>query len=257
MRTLTTTQQDLQDYLLHGRTDALQDLIVADTHINTDTRLKIYFNGYRLRLIETLADDFEKLKIIMGDERFDELAEQYIDAQPSRFFSLRDFGGAFPQFLSNHTAYQNFPFLAEMAKFEWTMAYTLDAADAPSLSLDYFSSLPAEKWPELQIHFHPSVRMLQFSWDVPEIWYSIEQGEEERMPQSSIHPVSWLIFRKNNQCLFRSCTEEEAFAYVYMQEDHHFAELCHVLAERMPEEKIAPFALGCLKSWLEEGLIVS
>lgn len=256
MSTLANTQQNLQDYLLYGNMDGLQDLVVEHPHLNIDTRLKIYFDGYRLRLIEALTDDFEKLKIIMGEERFDKLAREYIDAQPSRFFSLRDFGGNFPEFLHNHADYQHIPFLAEMAKFEWAMAFTLDAADAIPLSMEYFSALPAEKWPELKIQFHPSVRMLQFSWDVPEIWYLIEQEEEERAPQASAMPVSWLIFRKDNRSYFRSCSEEEAWAYVYMQEQHNFAQLCEALSNRMPEDKIAAYALSILRLWLDEGLIV-
>ncbi len=254
--TLAATQQSMYDYLIANKLDALQALVLDNTDLKLNTRLRIYYDGYRLRLIDTLAEDFPKLKSFMGDDRFEALAREYIDKYPSRFFTLRHFGKRFPQFLYNHSSYQHHLYLGELAQFEWALSNTLDATDAASLTFEHFSSLPAEKWPDLKIQFHPSVILLKLYWDMPQIWHAIDQAEEERDPKTCAKPQAWLLYRKAYTSFFRSCSEDEAFALAYMQAKHNFAELCAALCERMSEDKVANFALGYLKLWLDEGLIV-
>ena len=95
MSTLSDTQARFQAYVLAGEGGIVTEIAGADDAFQR-TRLDIYFNAYRLRLAEALATDYEILKAHIGDEFFDTIARDYIDARPSVFRNVRWFGGLSP-----------------------------------------------------------------------------------------------------------------------------------------------------------------
>ena len=52
--------------------------------------LDVYANMYASRLHDALAEDYPKLRVALGDERFSALATEYLGAHPPRSFTLRD-----------------------------------------------------------------------------------------------------------------------------------------------------------------------
>ncbi len=83
-----------------------------------------------------------------------------------------------PQFLATHADYAAVPVLAELARWEWAMADAFDAADAAPLTHDSAraASLPRQ-WAQLRFRWHPSVRRLDLSWNVPQLWQALSDDE--------------------------------------------------------------------------------
>ena len=75
------------------------NLIRATSTNDAVQRLEIYQKGYKIRMIESLRDDFEDIVFEIGDEKFKEIASKYLDANPSRFWSLAEVSLEFPSFL--------------------------------------------------------------------------------------------------------------------------------------------------------------
>ena len=156
---LDQLQNGFQKYVLH--LDGGIEPFIRDGATETAAvRLEIYAEAYRLRLVEVLTDQYPALSGWLGPEDFDRLAIGYIDACPSRNFSVREFGAVLGDFLSHMSPYQERPALAEMARFEWALAGAFDAADIPSLQHEDLASIPAPEWPFLELLFHPGVRRL-------------------------------------------------------------------------------------------------
>jgi len=96
---LTDLQAAFQDFLLTGSTGFAQS--VRDTRkAQRQTLLDVYRDGYALRLIEVLENDYPGVLAMAGPADFDYMARAYVAAHPSRFRSVRWFGGKLADFLA-------------------------------------------------------------------------------------------------------------------------------------------------------------
>lgn len=255
-------QNHFQTYIINSEKTASDDIILnqiaSSGSVTPITGLNIYYKAYRLRLIEILSSDFPKLKKMLGENEFETLAVEYIDNFPSKFSSVRHFGQDFPNFLKTHSEYRQKAYFAEMAAFEWILGDTLDAADASLETLGTLKSIAATEWHHLKLNFHPSFRTIQLFWNVPQIWQSIEY-DEEHIPQytKAAKPILWIMVRSNLQCAFRSAEENEAYVLELGLNGNTFGEICEKLCDKMAEEKVPYFALGCLQNWIKEAFISS
>src|SRR3954466_7897082 len=100
MKQLAQIQAKFQDYVLGGN-PVLAGEIEGDNEEVRETRLAIYRNAYRLRLIEVLSTDYEVLRAYMGGAPFDALADDYVAAYPSTFRNVRWFGSKLAEFLES------------------------------------------------------------------------------------------------------------------------------------------------------------
>ncbi|MGH8866218.1 MAG: DNA-binding domain-containing protein, partial [Burkholderiales bacterium] len=110
MSTLIGTQSRFQAYVLAGDGAIVEEIAGADD-ASRRSRLDIYYNAYRLRLAEALTTDYEILKSYIGDEIFDAIVRDYIDARPSVFRNVRWFGGHLADFLRDQPRYAGQPIL--------------------------------------------------------------------------------------------------------------------------------------------------
>jgi len=247
MNSLLRLQENLFAWLLQGD-GQIKGQVVETEKVSANIRLGIYADAYRLRLLKALQDSFPALHTLLGDERFQELGLAYIEAYPSQHFSIRYFGDHLSDFLARTPVYQETPVLYEMAVFEWTLRDVFDAADCATISLAALKKIAPEEWKNLHFRFHPSVRRVDFSWNVPSLWKAIEEGEIR--PQKNDYPIGWLFWRKDLRIFFRSVTVEEAWALDAIFDNQCFAEICAGLCEA---QRAADFVLR----WVEEGLLAA
>jgi len=257
MTELHTLQSQFQNYLTHGNIDPLLAQIAPSNTFAANRRLAVYFDAYRIRLHEILQLDFPKVRILMGEDNFRKAFVEYLTEYPSRHFSVRYFGQFFPDFLEKHADFSDYPFLAEMAQFEWALNHTLDAADASILTLPMLSSIPPDRWYKLTFSLHPSVVWRDFSWNVPALWKAIDNDEPPRLPTISPFPVLWLCCRKGLRSLFHSCTPAEQCLFKALQAGGDFSEMCASLIDIVHEADIPRIAAQALHQWVQEELLKS
>ena len=126
MSRLLKIQDAFQRFLLGGD-PTIGSHVVGTQRVPVETRLGIYGNGYRLRLIEVLQKSFPVLAQLL-DEKFEALAASYVEAHPSTFFNIRWYGDRMAEFLAADAEYSKVPILAEMARWAWAMGGVFDAA---------------------------------------------------------------------------------------------------------------------------------
>lgn len=251
---LARLQQTFQAYLLAGD-PAVRREIVDSERVSADTRLGIYANAYRLRLLEALTTDYPGLKAMAGDEEFERLGSAYIDAHPSRHRSLRWFGDALGEFLRTTEPYARYPVFAEMAAFEWAMSDAFDAEDRPPVTVSDMAAIAPDTWPVLTFATHPSMRRLDLRWNVPTVWKAIDTGAEPPALDEGVHPLGWLVWRADLLTHYRSLTVDEAWALDEVRRGVTFAAICAGLTEWIDAAHVASHAAGLLKRWIEDGLI--
>jgi hypothetical protein len=254
---LADLQRAFQDYVLQsddGFAGSVRDTSKADR----TTLLDVYRDGYALRLIEVLTTDYPGVLAITGPADFDHMARAYIAAHPSRHPSVRWVGRHLADFLGSTPPYDKSPAVAEMARFEWALGEAFDSPDQEPVVADAILSVPAEAWETISFAPLPSLRRMDFAFDVPPSWQRREEVEPGELEVPALAaPVAWAIWRPELMSNFRSLDPDEAAILDAMMEGRPFPALCEALLPYVEEDHAPARAASLLRSWIEEGMVGS
>ncbi|MDJ0929398.1 MAG: DNA-binding domain-containing protein [Gammaproteobacteria bacterium] len=253
MSELNRAQQEFQQHLMAGDSTVVKR-IVGDARAPAQERLDVYYQAYRLRLIEVLENDFAGLKALLGDD-FAVMVNGYLHAHPSQHPSVRWFGRRLQEFLATVAPWCERFELAEMAAFEWAWGQAFDAADAAVREPDALARISPDAWADLQLELHPSLRFLQLRTNVPMIFGAV--ARDESMPDlvTETEPVDWLVWRRDLVVRWRSLTVDEAWALQAIADGASFAQLCEGLCDWHDVADVPIRAASFLRGWLTDGLI--
>ena len=284
MSGFTDLQTDFQTYLLKGGKHMLAR-VTGTPKVSAETRLAIYYDAYRLRLLEALDSNYPVLHVWLGDDEFQKLGLLYLRDNPSAHFSIRYFGHRLPEYLASEE-FNDRPYLAEMAAFEWAISAAFDSEDGRITQIEDMGAVPPEAWPDMRLQLHASVQRLDLKWNVPVIWKTIQEnlqaekqadscrGEASNMPskhsenqdspeyishvpppEAVDYPQAWLVWRQDLRNYFRSLSVDEAWALDAVRGGETFASVCEGLCEWIDPQHVAPHAAGLMKQWIADGMI--
>lgn len=254
---LNEWQRELEAYLLGGDpipSPHLRASLRGGPTLSAEDGLAIYHHAYCARLLETLRGDYPALQGWLGDEQFDTLAGAYIDAHPSRHFSLRWLGAELADFIDGYLLAEQAAPLGELARLEWAFGLAFDAPPGESLTLEQMAGLPAEDWPNLQVRLLPSVQWQVCHFNSLALWRALKEQGEVPASQSLAQEQVWLIWRDGLISHYRSLDSGEARALHGMAvSGWSFAELCAQLGELGDNAPLQ--AASWLRQWLSDGLL--
>lgn len=259
MTALARLQQIFQQCVLQPHKPITNSWVSASGRSSPATQLAVYKHAYRARLSEVLANDYPATHMAIGDESFYRLANDYIRAHPSCYFSLRLFGRHLRAFIAKQQqsgdTYKDMPWLEELIHFEWTLGQTFDAADADLFREQDMAGFPLEAWPELRFKVHHSVHRLDLQWNTPMMWKALTT--DDPVPVTAVHDNAspWLIWRQQLVTRFRSMSDDEQQALDLVCGGGSFHDVCERLATMMNEEEVPQRAAVLLKGWFVQGLI--
>jgi hypothetical protein len=256
MSALSRIQCDFQDYLLRGNT-VVEKHVLGTARVPVARRLAIYAGAYRSRLADALAANFPALAKLLGEADFRTLADEYVRAHDSPFFSIRYYGDALAQFLTARENYAAAPVLAELARWEWAMTSAFDAADVTPLAHEALARLPPSQWAQLRFALHPSIQRLTLRWNVPQLWQALTDDSERPAASLAAEPLEWLVWRQQLSTYFRSLPRTEAAALDGALRGWPFGELCELLCTELGDAAAPAQAASLLRGWVAAGLIVS
>jgi hypothetical protein len=251
---LRALQEQFQTHLLRGDPRIAQH-IVGTPRVDVQTRLAIYSDAYRLRLLEVLRVDFPALHTLAGDAEFERIGRAYLDAHPSGHFSIRYFGQHLAGFLRQDDRWRALPVFAEMADFEWSLGLAFDASDSPQIGVEDVAAIPPESWAHMRLDLHPSLQRLDLVWNVPGLWKAIDEAQPPQAPVAAGHPLAWIIWRRDLKTFFRSAPVDEACALDLLRKGENFAAVCEGLCEWIEEPKVASQAARYLHRWVQDALV--
>jgi hypothetical protein len=233
MSELAKLQADFQAYLYDDlKGAAFKHAIINDKKVGATKRLGIYYDAYRLRIIEALANVYPNLKKLLGDDLFDSTARSYIDDYPSTFRNMRWVGDKMAEHLRK--TLRQHPIAAEMATFEWALGLAFDAEDVPILTLQDLALIPPQDWGGLRFKFQPAVQLLSSTYNVLHFWQALNIDEAPpTVTQINEHYVVW---RKDLNPHYRSLEPAEYAAIQQMMAGASFADLCETLQQNASQE---------------------
>lgn len=256
MLALRDWQEHLQLAILAGETSPQLLQSVRRQGVIAQQRIGVYQDAYRLRLAEALASNYPAIALYLGDIEFSVMAQAYTAAHPSRDASIRWFGDKLGAFLCAQVPWSSDPVLRELALFEWALRHTVDAADAPVLTVEALQALPPEQWPELCLTLQPAATPLHLDWNTPAFWRCLV--DQQVLPTRQSGSQHWLVYRREDlMAMWRSAVPDEARLLLLLRDGITFADLCDVMAEHNDQtESIPAQAAALLRQWVSTGLLV-
>lgn len=257
MSHLRDLQARFQAYLETGD-EAIEQDIVGSGDARAAHRLAVYYNAYRIRLIDCLATDFPALAKTIGREAFENLALDYLARHPSSQPSVRWFGRRLPEFLRDDYRGEAREFLAEMAAWEWAQTMVFDAADSDdTVALEDMAEIAPEQWPLLTFEFKPALRWVDLHWNVPQIEQALENNATAPGRGRGEIAQRWLLWRRDLKTHWRSLAVHEAWAIEQAAAGRNFGEICEGILEWIDAAQAPLVAAGLLRQWVGDGLLRS
>lgn len=250
MLDLEQLQQAFQAYLLN-KTSQIQPEVVA-ARIPVEVRLNIYRSAYYLRLKDALYEDYPILSGLLGDKKFSALIDDYINAHPSHFRSLRTFGKSLSRFMSQTTLFAEKPWLIEIAQFEWQLTDIFDATNVSAISIEDMAKIEPNKWPILRFKVHPTVSLIKQQWNSVSMLSEFKAHQKKIKPRKEAH--IYLLWRSAFEVQYSHLTEDEAFMIEAIQAGKNFSEICEALCQWVEEDQVAIHAATLLKRFVAHGI---
>jgi hypothetical protein len=239
-------------------------IIEGDARASAVERLDVYANMYFFRILDVLHADYPKLRAVLGDDAFHNLATDYLAAHPSRHPSLRFVGAAMPRFLSDHAFAQERRWLSDLAALEWARVDVFDRADTPPLAREAVAATPPEDFAAIRLAPIAAFEVVPATWAVELPWRAIEtRDSDEDSDEATTEPPraapghALVVWRRGVTVHHRAVEEPEAGALALLRAGTTFGALCTALAERASEEEAAQLAVGLLGTWLADELLAA
>jgi len=154
---------------------------IADREFSAEELLQVYRNSWRSTLIEVLRMTYSAVDRLVGEEFFAYAADAFITVEPPRSGYLDAYGGGFADFLASFSTAAAYPYLADIARFEWALSCAANAEDMPTLDLRAFAGVQVETQPLLVFQPHPSVRLLELQYPADAIADAVLASDDEAM----------------------------------------------------------------------------
>lgn len=257
MTALVETQRAFLAALL-GPDGAIVRALADGPRNDATTLLAIYQDAYGLRLVEALGQDFPALAALLGADGFDRMARAYLEANPSRSFTVRELGRSLPSYLAATPPFRDDRATVETARFEWALREVFDEAAVDTLDFETVAATPPEAWPGLRFWPVIALRRLSVGADVPSFWSAVDAGASASdRPAPDAPPAEWIVWRCDLLREFRSMPEDEAWMFDAMASGQPFGELCEGMCRWHPPEQAAPRAAGLLRAWIDHRMLAA
>lgn len=253
---LRRTEHAFQDGLLGGSQDILPALR-GNARESADTMFGVYRNAYWARLVEALGNDFPGLKALMGDQAFDRMARAYIAKHPSTHPSIRWAGRTLAEFLACEAPYRDDPWLGDMARFDWALAFAFDAPDAPAAGLADLAGVPPEFWGSIRLRLHPTLDAFRIATPVDAARPQLVENAGVALDRGTRCDRAIVAWRIEYDVKFRAVEPLEYAALRAVQDGATFGEMCELVAQQIDADTAPLRAAQILQGWLEWGMIAT
>jgi hypothetical protein len=160
-------------------------------------RVAIYRNTCLSTLVNALRLSFPAVQRLVGAEFFDASAREFIRRHPPASAWLNDYGAGFAGFLSTFAAAATLPYLADVARLEWSVNRALHADDVPGLDVARLALLTESARSRVSFTAHPGLSLLRLEFPADAIWRAVLDQDGAAMAAIDLAsgPVHLLIER--------------------------------------------------------------
>lgn len=250
----------------------VEGIVKPNDRLSSVERLEIYSRSYWFRILSSLNEDFVGLRAVVGDRKFDALAEAYLAEKPSRSFTLRNLGSRLEAWLRAHPEYTHphEQLALDMVRLEWADIECFDAPEEPTLKLTETQGLGEDPLLRLQ----PHIQLLELHFPVDNLLLQIrEENDEEsdeasntfseRRSRSRLKSVrkskpklTFVVVHRTDYLVYFKRVTPEAFRLLSaLRNGKKLSEAIDLAfnPSTLPEARITEFVQGWFADWAEWG----
>jgi hypothetical protein len=149
---------------------------VIGNAIPAQERIGFYRNNVISNFRRALRTVYPVIERLVGAPFIDHAADRYIRVHPSVSGDLNRFGEHFADFLETWPSARELPYLADVARLEWSVEESFHAADRDGLRIADLAAVPPDRQDMLTFDLHPSCRLLVSSYPIHLIWQINQPG---------------------------------------------------------------------------------
>lgn len=255
MTPLAEFQQQLAQFLLASTASPATHsslapwLAAASTDAPTALGLAVYRNNVLHSLSEALAAQFPVVRRLVGAEFFAGLAREFICQQPPSTPALTFYGDGFAAFIQQHSHCKPAPYLADVARLEFSCQYALHATDSAPLAVTSLLALEPSALPDHGLRLHAGATLLQSRWPVQQIFSENQREEPGFVEVDSDCSSLLLIHRRNDQAEIVTLQAPAFLMLQRLQQGDSLQQAWEHLQTRfaVPDSELVPLLVYLLK----------
>jgi len=190
MSWLKKVQENMQEDIISQRLNA--------PYLNNADRMDVYSHGYYARVADSMAKDFPIISWTLGRKAFDELVKEYIQNFPSHEYNINIVGKRFSTFILTHRLLQQYPFLLDLACYEWCLLECQSREWKQGVDFNQFQSLSMEQWIDSRFSFQPSIILVHSSWALDHL-HTASINKIPYSPEMLVHQYSHYILYQQKE----------------------------------------------------------
>ncbi len=179
--------------------DEVTRIILPSSTLTSLERLDVYRGMYLVRLAEALETDYPALAHFLGDEAFNELVAAYVEAFPSRSYTLNRLGDHLPEYIRAASGIARRGFLHDLARLELAVSQVFDAPESPVLTTEQIAQVPTEAWADARLRPIEAFQLLSFQYPVNAYLTSVKEDDHDH-PNARKKDTRVAVFRRNYAC---------------------------------------------------------
>lgn len=185
-----------------------REIVLPSKTLSALERLDIYRDMYLLRMEEALSIDYPALKHFLGDDAFMRLVARYVDAYPSRSYTLNRLGDHLCGFIAQMDDLPRKDFCHDLARLEFALTRIFDAPESPTLNAEAVQAVPADAWENAVLKPVDAFRLLHFNYPVSRYVGAVD--EENAFPRIA-RKKTWIVAYRHNYGLHRMDLTQPAY----------------------------------------------
>ena len=274
LTTPLSSAEGIRDRTVQGESmqELVEGIVKPNDRLSSVERLEIYSRSYWFRILSSLNEDFVGLRAVVGDRKFDALAEAYLAEKPSRSFTLRNLGSRLESWLRAHPQYTrpHEQLALDMVRLEWADIECFDAPEEPTLKLTEIQGLGDD--PALRLQ--PHIQLLDLNFPVDNLLLQIREDSDEESDEASNtfserrsrsrlksvrkskpRPTFVVVHRTDYLVYFKRVTPEAFRVLSTLRDGKTLSEAIDVAfhPSTLPDTKITELVQGWFADWAEWG----
>lgn len=173
----------------------LGSVILPSRTLAPEERVGIYHGMYLLRMADALEADYPALAHYLGEARFRELVRAYVQAHPSRSYTLNRLGDHLPEFVAT-AAVPRPAFCADLARLELAVTEVFDAPETPPLSEAAIAAVPAERWERARLEPIAALRLVALRYNASAYVDSVRDDVHDH-PRARRQDTFVVVYRRD------------------------------------------------------------
>ncbi len=244
---LFEAQSVMQQAIFSGDKKDAANWIRSKKNFAPKNQLSVYVDSYRLRLIDVVSEDYPVLKKYLGEKKFSQLIEDFVEENNSDHFNIGRFAVKLSQFLVQKK-YDKFAI--ELCDLETAISQLADAKETQVLTTQDLAKITEEKLENLVLQPRAALKLLAFdhainSYYLEHLSEVVEQKtylavfrHDDVMWRMDLAPNEFLLLQK----LFKKIPVGKALEQLQSQ-------------LKISEEELAQNLSSWFARWIRNGLL--